>query len=93
MAAETSLNSNRARILLMSNDIAVNTRETLTKKCVKNEIPWFLLGDKFELGNCTGKAYRVAITVSDKGMAGAIMSALEAAGILPECMGVDEWPR
>jgi ribosomal protein L7Ae-like RNA K-turn-binding protein len=93
MAAQTSLNSNRACILLMSNDIAENTRDLLVKKCMKNQIPWFFLGGKYELGNSTGKAYRVALTVNDEGMAGAIMRALEAAGMLPKSMGVDEWPR
>lgn len=93
MAAQTSMSTNRACILLMSSDIAENTRATFIKKCAKNKIPWFFLGDKYELGKCTGKAYRVALTVNEQGMARAIGSALEAAGILPECMGVDEWPR
>jgi ribosomal protein L7Ae-like RNA K-turn-binding protein len=93
MAVRTSLIRNRACILLMSKDISDNTRDSLVKSCIKKDIPWIILGSKYELGASIGKAYRVALTINDVGMANAIMKAIEAAGKEVKSMGVVEWPR
>ncbi|MDD3363969.1 MAG: ribosomal L7Ae/L30e/S12e/Gadd45 family protein [Syntrophomonas sp.] len=92
MAARNSLIRHRACILLMSKDIAENTRELLMKSCAKQNIPWLVLGDKYEIGASIGKAYRVAITINDPGMASAIVKAVEAAKEA-KTMGVVEWPK
>lgn len=93
MAARTSLIRHRACILLMSKDIAENTRELLMKSCAKQHIPWLVLGDKYEIGASIGKAYRVAVTINDSGMASAILKAVEAAAKEAKTMGVVEWPK
>jgi ribosomal protein L7Ae-like RNA K-turn-binding protein len=77
----------------MSKDIAENTRELLMKSCIRQNIPWLVLGDKYEIGACIGKAYRVAITINDAGMAQAIIKAAEAAANEAKTMGVVEWPK
>ena len=93
MAARNSLIRNKACILLMSEDIAQNARESLVKVCVKQNIPWLMLGSRYELGNSIGKAYRVALTINDSGMANAIVKAIEAVENGAKSMGVVEWPR
>lgn len=93
MAARTSLMRNKACILLMSKDISDNTKDALVTSCKKKNIPCFILGSKYELGTSIGKAYRVALTINDVGMANAIMKAIEAAGKEVKSMGVVEWPR
>lgn len=93
MAAKTSLLRRRARILLMSEDISANTRESLVSTCIKQKVPWLILGNKYELGASVGKAYRVAVTVNDEGITKAIMSALELLGEEAKSMGVVEWPK
>lgn len=92
-AARTSLLRNKACILLMSEDISSNSRELLLKSCQKHNIPWIILGSRYELGNSTGKAYRVALTINEAGIAEAILKAIAAAGIEAKSMGVVEWPR
>jgi ribosomal protein L7Ae-like RNA K-turn-binding protein len=77
----------------MSKDIAENTRELLMKSCAKQHIPWLVLGDKYEIGASIGKAYRVAITINDSGMASAILKAVEASAKEAKTMGVVEWPK
>jgi hypothetical protein len=52
-----------------------------------------VLGDKYEMGASIGKAYRVAITINDSGMASAILKAVEAAANEAITMGVVEWPK
>jgi ribosomal protein L7Ae-like RNA K-turn-binding protein len=78
MAAKTSLLRKRARVLIMSCDIAENTKESLLAICGRQQIPWIYLGSKHELGVSVGKAYRVALTVNDKGLAEAILNAVRA---------------
>jgi ribosomal protein L7Ae-like RNA K-turn-binding protein len=92
-AANTSLMRNRACVLLMSEDIASNSRELLLKNCIKHNIPWIILGSRYDIGNSIGKAYRVAVTINEAGIAEAILKASAAAGLEAKSMGVVEWPR
>ena len=88
MAARTSLIKRKAFLLVMSNDIAINTKADLLKDGEKTNTPWIIIGDKYELGNSVGKAYRVAITINDYGMAQAILEELKTAGLSANSMGV-----
>lgn len=93
MAAKTSLLRRRAVLLIMSKDVSDNTRESLVSTCTKQGIPWILMGNKYDLGTSVGKAYRVAVTINDLGMAKAIMDEIEASGEDVISMGVVEWPK
>ncbi len=75
-----SMAKKRAFILVMSEDIADNTKEILLRSCKKSGIPCFILGDRFELGGSIGKPARVALTVNDQGLAQAVTKALKTAG-------------
>jgi ribosomal protein L7Ae-like RNA K-turn-binding protein len=88
MAVRASLVKKRACILLMSHDIAENTRDILVHSCIKTGIPWLILGTRQELGNSLGKANRVALTINDAGMAGAIVKAVQTANEEAKSMGV-----
>jgi len=72
-AARTSILRRKACLLIMSNDISDNSKESLVKSCEKKKIPWITVGSKYELGTCVGKAYRVAVSINDSGMAGTII--------------------
>lgn len=93
MAAKGSLLRKRAHLLIMSDDIAENTKDSLVSASDKLEIPWVLLGSKFILGNSVGKAYRVAITVNDRDIAKAIINAINASKEENKInhMGVVKW--
>ncbi|HZK42787.1 MAG TPA: ribosomal L7Ae/L30e/S12e/Gadd45 family protein [Syntrophomonadaceae bacterium] len=93
LATKSSLIGRKAYLLLMSNDIADNSKEILVKTCEKFNIPWITLGDKYELGTSVGKAYRVAVTINDKKMATAIIGSLHETGDNKETMGVVQWPK
>lgn len=92
-AVRASLIKRQACVVLMSRDIADNSRDALIKSCTRNKIPWLIIGDKFELGASLGKAHRVALTINDTGMASAIMKAIQTADNEAKSMGVVEWPR
>ncbi len=93
LAAKTSLLRGRACLLIMSNDISEKTKEALVSGCTKRGIPWLVLGNKYNLGNCVGKAYRVTIAVNDQVMAEAIISLFKSMGEEVENTGVVEWPK
>ncbi len=93
MAVRSSLLRRRAYFLIMSCDISENTRESLITVCKKQKIPWVTLGNKFELGTSAGKAYRVAVTINEPGMANSIMELLKSRGEGLNSTGVVEWPK
>lgn len=92
LAVSSSLLS-RACLLVMSNDISENTRESLVNASKKQKVPWIILGNKYELGTSVGKAYRVALTINDQGMADSIIKLLESRGEGLNTTGVVEWSK
>ncbi|HWP98630.1 MAG TPA: ribosomal L7Ae/L30e/S12e/Gadd45 family protein [Syntrophomonadaceae bacterium] len=92
MAARSSITSRRANVLIMSNDISPASGEALRALCRRFRVPWMTMGDKYRLGTAVGKAYRVAVTVNDKGMAETILKVLNEAEEA-KSMGVDEWQK
>lgn len=93
LAAKNSLIRGKAALLVLSQDIAENTKESLVSSCKHKKIPYIILGNKYELGTCVGKAYRVAVAINDAGMAGAIIKAFKTGGDEANTMGVVEWPK
>ncbi|HOB11785.1 MAG TPA: ribosomal L7Ae/L30e/S12e/Gadd45 family protein [Syntrophomonadaceae bacterium] len=93
MAARTSLIRKRACLLVMSGDISNSTRESLLSLCKRQKIPWVAIGNKYDLGTAVGKAYRVALTINDSGMAKALLDCLETAKNDTTSTGVVQWPK
>jgi ribosomal protein L7Ae-like RNA K-turn-binding protein len=88
IAAKESLNKGKAYLLVMSNDIASNTKEELLKYVEKKKTPWIIVGSKYELGNSVGKEYRVAVTINDFGIAQALIKESECIGLNVNSVGV-----
>ena len=93
MAAKNSLMRRRAVLLIISEDIAENSREELLNCSNRQGIPTITFGNKYDLGTALGKAYRVAITINEAGMAQAILDELAESGAEIKSMGVVEWPK
>lgn len=91
-AAKSSILRRRASLLIISNDIAENTKQSLLNSCQKQNIPWVVMGNKYEIGACIGKAYRVAVTINDPGMAESLAKALGVDGAIVNT-GVVEWQK
>ena len=92
LAVKSSLIGNKAQLLIISEDIAENTKEPLLNLCRKMNKPFIILGNKYDLGNAVGKAYRVAITINNVGMAQAILSKYAETGE-EKSTEVDKWPK
>lgn len=93
LAVKNSLLSKRTYLLIYSKDIAEKTRESLLTICHKKNIPYLVAGNKYELGNAVGKAYRVAVAVNDMNLARAMIEAAGKPGNSRNHTGVVEWPK
>lgn len=93
LAAQTSLMRKRACLLVLSADTSSSTRDSLVSLCKRQKIPWVEFGNKYDLGTSVGKAYRVALTINDPGMAKAMIDCLDAARDDTTSTGVVQWPK
>ena len=67
----------KAKLVLLANDIGPQTRKKLTDKCKFYEVPLVIVEEDRELlSNAIGKSHRVAIAILDAGFAKKIKSLL-----------------
>ncbi|WP_249869747.1 L7Ae/L30e/S12e/Gadd45 family ribosomal protein [Oceanobacillus saliphilus] len=70
------IRSNRAKLVILANDIGPQTKKKLTNKCIYYEVPFIIADDRETLSNAIGKSHRVAIAILDAGFATKIESLL-----------------
>ncbi|WP_068672362.1 YlxQ family RNA-binding protein [Oceanobacillus sp. Castelsardo] len=70
------IQSNRAKLVLLANDIGPQTKKKITDKCKFYKVPYELVDNRETLSNAIGKSHRVAIAILDKGFANKIKSLL-----------------
>lgn len=93
MAVQKSLSRGQARLLIISEDVSLNTRKVLLKASQKHQVPYVILGNSQELGQSIGKPLRVALTIDDSGLAGAIVKAVKSVDTEAKTTGVVQWPK
>ena len=92
MAVKSSLASGKACLLIMSEDIADNTKENLINLCRTLQKPFIIFGNKYDLGHAAGKSYRVAATIDNEGIAQAVLGGYKAMEE-ERSREVDIWPK
>ncbi|MFD2044143.1 L7Ae/L30e/S12e/Gadd45 family ribosomal protein [Ornithinibacillus salinisoli] len=70
------IQKNRAKLVLIANDIGPQTHKKLTNKCNTYDVPYIIVDDRETLSNAIGKSQRVAIAILDEGFAAKIKSLL-----------------
>ncbi len=76
---ETIINevrNQKAKLVLMSNDISKGTRKKLTDKCSYFNVPYVEVDDRYTLGKALGKPERVAVAILDDGFAKKLLTLL-----------------
>lgn len=63
------IQSKKAKLILIANDIGVQTKKKLTDKCAFYDVPVIEVDDRTTLGQAIGKHERVAIAILDEGFA------------------------
>ena len=71
-----AIQTKKAKLVLLANDIGPQTRKKIIDKCKTYEIPTITVDDRETLGHSIGKSKRVAIAILDFGFARKIQSLL-----------------
>ncbi|TRM12435.1 50S ribosomal protein L7ae [Lentibacillus cibarius] len=66
----------RAKLVLLANDIGPRTQKKIMNKCKTYEVPFVFVDDKETLSDAIGKSQRVAVAILDDGFAAKIQSLL-----------------
>ena len=75
-AAEQLIRSNKAALVILSEDASDNTKKKFRGMAQSRELPVRLLSDKAELGRRLGRGERSVLAVSDAGLVAAILEQL-----------------
>jgi|SRR5690625_4977522 len=70
------IQKNRAKLILIADDISIATRKKLTDKCDSFQVPYIEVDNRKKLGNAIGKSERVALAILDEGFARKLQSLL-----------------
>ncbi|GAA0445156.1 L7Ae/L30e/S12e/Gadd45 family ribosomal protein [Lentibacillus halophilus] len=70
------IRKNRAKLVLLADDIGTRTRKKLINKCETYDVPFVFVEDRETLSNAIGKTQRVAAAILDDGFATKIQSLL-----------------
>ncbi len=63
------IRTNKAKLVLIANDISESTKKKLTDKCNTFQIPYIEVDNRTILGSAIGKSDRVAVAILDEGFA------------------------
>ncbi|RKQ37521.1 YlxQ family RNA-binding protein [Oceanobacillus halophilus] len=70
------IQKNRAKLVLLANDVGPQTKKRLTDKCKFYNVPFVIVDDRETLSSAIGKSQRVAVAILDNGFANKIKSLL-----------------
>ena len=74
---ERAVKDGSAKLVVISNDAADNTKKLFHNKCNFYRVPLYLFGESAELGKAIGKEARVSLAVTDEGFARSLRKLLE----------------
>jgi ribosomal protein L7Ae-like RNA K-turn-binding protein len=74
---ERTVKSGKAKLVIVSDDAAENTKKLFRNKCEFYQVPFYIYGNSEELGHAMGKEARVSLAVTDAGFAGALRKLLD----------------
>ncbi len=63
------IQKNKAKLILIANDISTVTKKKITDKCKTFHVPYMEVDDRATLAHAIGKSERVAIAILDEGFA------------------------
>lgn len=86
-AVEKALRAGKVHLLLLSDDASERTHERFTGLATRNNVPWFQLGGREELGSAIGQPPRVVLAVQSAPMARNLVGRLKQAEAAPEPRG------
>ena len=79
---ERAIKSGKVFLVIISGDSSEGTSKKFKDMCIYRQIPYRILGDRYSLGNCTGKEERVVLALSDKGLSDVILRMIDEKSLL-----------
>lgn len=76
-STEKSIQSQKAKLVILSADASENTKKKFQDKCNYYQVPFRCYGDKESLGHSMGKGMRTSLAVCDQGFAKALLNLLK----------------
>lgn len=70
------IQTNRAKLVLIANDIGHQTKKKITDKCETYNVPYKIVDDRETIAKAIGKSSRVVIAILDEGFAQKVQSLL-----------------
>lgn len=61
--------TNKAKLVIVSNDASQNTTKKMHDKCSFYNVPIYTFGSREQLGHATGRESRVSLAIMDNGFA------------------------
>ena len=77
-STEAAVKGFQAYLVVVAQDASDNTRKHFTDMCNYRDIPIITYSTREELGRAIGKDYRSNLAVTDEGLSGSIIKALES---------------
>lgn len=74
---EKTVKEGRAFLVIVAQDASDNTKKMFTNMCSFYHVPIVFLQEKEALGHAMGKQFRASLTITDQGLADAIMKQLD----------------
>jgi len=71
-SSEKAVKDGKAKMVIVAEDASDNTKKKFNNMCTYYEVPYFLLGNKIQLGNAIGKEFRASLAIIDTNLAKAI---------------------
>ncbi len=76
-ATENAVKSGKAYLVIVSEDASDNTKKKFRNMCEFYEVPFYLFGEKENLGHSIGKQERTSLALTNAGFADSIQKQLE----------------
>ncbi len=76
-AVRDSIRNKSAKMVIVAQDGADNTKKKISDSCKFYQVPYFELGDRYTLGNATGKEFAVVLSVNDDNFAKTLTDILQ----------------
>lgn len=77
LAATISIDKNKAKLVIVANDISENSIDKIREKCNFKRIPMIRFATKDTLGHYIGKEHRAVISINDQNFAKSILNKWE----------------
>lgn len=79
-STEKAVKSNKAYLVIVSEEASDNTKKMFANMCTYYKVPICYFGEKGELGHAMGKEMRASLAIADQGFANAIVKLMNING-------------